>query len=93
MSKYIEKYFKQIVILLIIIFYTIFKLTIGQIEIETTHTFKNPMYKLYINNSLKGLTMTSKEYTTIIPFTLYRTKMEVLVEGNMISHINIELIK
>ena len=51
------------------------------------------MYKLYINNSLKGLTMTSKEYTTIIPFTLYRTKMEVLVEGNMISHINIELIK
>ncbi len=90
MSKYIEKYFKPIVVLLIIIFYTIFKLTIGQIEIETTHTFNNPMYKLHINNSLKGLTMTVKEYTTILPFTLYRTKTEVLVEGDMVSHINLE---
>ena len=31
MSKYIEKYFKPIVVLLIIIFYNIFKLTIGKI--------------------------------------------------------------
>lgn len=90
MSKLIEKYFIQIVISLVIIFYIIFKLTIGQIEVETTHTFKNPMYKLYINNSLKGLTMTTKEYTTIIPFTLYRTKLEVLVEGDMESHIDLE---
>ena len=90
MSKFIENNFAAVVISLVVIMYIIFKITVGQIEIETTHPFLNPVYKLYINEKEKGLTMEMKESTTIIPFTLSRIKIESLSVGEYFSYINLD---
>lgn len=89
MSRFVEKYFIFIVISLVIIMFIVFKLTIGKIEINTTHTYLNPVYKLYINEKEKGLSMEMKESTTIIPFTLSRVKIEALSVGDYFSYIDL----
>lgn len=89
MSSFLEKKFKIIVISLLVLFYIIFKIVVGSVEIETSHILKNPMYKLYIDNNFISITANIKEKTTIIPFTVYRVKNEVYFYGDEINHINL----
>ena len=83
MKKIIEKYFYLILISLIIIFFILFKIFIGEVNINNSHTFTNPIYELYVNDELKGLDMVINKKRTIIPFILYSTSTVALSKGEV----------
>jgi len=82
MESFLEKYFRLIIVIFLIVIIVVFKVFVGNVEIEREAPYKNPIYKLYINGELKGLDMSVKKRKTIIPDTFYSSQIVNIVINN-----------